>query len=286
METRRSARNRSERGGRLTPEAELQARIVGFLGRRRDLTKDDEARAFALEHIAGNGRVSPIEQLEIYREQYWLRHTGSLVEDFPGVSGVLGQSDWERLVEEYLLAHPPTTFSLRELGQDLPDFAASREWLEHRELIVDMARLEWAYVEVFDAPDTPPIDPEKLGRVPEDAWERVRLVLNPALRLLRVAYPVLELRKRLLVATDDAIPLPEPEPRHLAICRRNLAIEHEPLEPDAFALLSKLSRSVCLGEACESTARDLGLSSDAVSRALETWFATFTSRGYVVDLEL
>jgi len=270
----------------MTPEGELQSRIVTFLERRRDLTKDEEARAFALEHIAGNDRVSPIEQLEIYREQYWLRHTGSLVEDFPGVSGVLGQGDWERLIEEYLLAHPPTTFSLRELGQSLPGFAANRDWLEHRELIVDMARLEWAYVEVFDAPDARPIDPEKLSRVPENGWERARLVPNPALRLLRVGYPVLELRKRLMVATDEPIPLPEPEPRHLAICRRNLAIEHEALDPGAFALLSKLSRSVPLGQACESTAADLGLTSDAVSRALETWFATFTSREYVVDIEL
>lgn len=270
----------------MNPEAALQSRIVSFLERRRDLTKDEEARAFAEEHIAGNARVSPIEQLEIYREQYWLRHTGSLIEDFPGVSGVLGQSDWERLVEEYLVAHPPTTFSLRELGQSLPDFASGRDWLVHRELIVDMARLEWAYVEVFDAPDAAPIAPEKLAEVPEDAWESVRLVLNPALRLLRVGYPVVELRKKLLVAADDAIPLPERDPRHLAICRRNLAIEHDALDPRAFALLSKLSRSVALGAACEATAKDLSLTSDEVARELETWFATFTARGYVVDLEL
>jgi hypothetical protein len=270
----------------VNPEADLQARFVSFLERRRDLTKDEEARAFALEHIAGNARVSPVEQLEIYREQYWLRHTGSLVEDFPGVSGVLGQSDWERLVEEYLLTHPPTTFSLRELGQHLPDFAATRDWLPNRELIVDMARLEWAYVEVFDAPDAGPIAPETLSRVPEDAWEGVRLVLNPALRLVRVGYPVLELRKRLIAATDEPISLPEPEPRHLAICRRNLVIEHELLAPGAFALLSKLSLSMPLGDACESTAKDLSLTSDAVARELETWFATFTARGYVVDLVL
>jgi hypothetical protein len=270
----------------MTPEAELQSRIVSFLERRRDLTKDTEACAFADAHIVGNARVSPAEQLEIYREQYWLRHTGSLVEDFPGVSGVLGQSDWERLVEEYLLAHPPVTFSLRELGQNLPDFAESRDWLPHRELVADMARLEWAYVEVFDAPEARPIEPEKLAQVPEDAWEGVRLVLNPALRLLRVSYPVLELRKRLLVATDESISLPEPESHHLAICRRNLAIEHEALDPGAFTLLSKLSRSVPLGRACESTAHELELTPEAIARELETWFATFTSRGYVLDLEL
>ncbi|HEX6278201.1 MAG TPA: putative DNA-binding domain-containing protein, partial [Polyangiaceae bacterium] len=91
----------------MTPEANVQARLAELLLRRRDLTKDPEAQAFAREHVAGNARVSPVEQLEIYREQYWLRHTGSLVEDFPGLGGILAQSDWERLVEEYLVAHPP-----------------------------------------------------------------------------------------------------------------------------------------------------------------------------------
>ena len=100
----------------MTSDVALQAKMAELFRRRRDLGKDDEARAFADEHIAGNARVSPVEQLEIYREQFWLRHTGSLVEDFPGVGGVLGQNDWERLVEEYLLAHPPSTFSREAVG--------------------------------------------------------------------------------------------------------------------------------------------------------------------------
>jgi hypothetical protein len=269
----------------VTLEGEIQSRIASLLVRRRDLTKDDEACAFAREHIAGNDRVSPVEQLEIYREQYWLRHTGSLVEDFPGVGGVLGQSDWERLVEEYLVAHPPTTFSLRELGEKLPDFASTRAWLPNRELVTDMARLEWAYIEVFDAPDAPPLDPERLRAVPEDAWERVRLVPHPALRLLRVGYPVVALRRQLLVA-ESSPPLPEPETLHLAISRRKLTIEHDMLDPAAFSLLSKLSRSMPLGAACEETRVELSIAPEALARALETWFATFTARGYVVDLEL
>jgi hypothetical protein len=270
----------------VTSEVEIQNRIAALLLRRHDLGKDEEARAFASEHIGGNARVAPVEQLEIYREQFWLRHTGSLVEDFPGVGGVLGQSDWERLVEEYLIAHPPITFSLRELGEKLPDFASTRSFLPNRELVVDMARLEWAYVEVFDAPESAPLDPEKLRAVPEDAWEGIRLVPNPALRLLRTGYPVVELRRRIIASEEASVPLPGPEAGHLAIIRRKLVIEHEVLDPGAFALLSKLSRQISLGEACERTRAELSLAPDALARELETWFATFTARGYVVDLEL
>jgi hypothetical protein len=149
-----------------------------------------------------------------------------------------------------------------------------------------MARLEWAYVEVFDAPESAPLDPEKLRAVAEDAWEGIRLVPNPALRLLRTGYPVVELRRRILATEDDSVPLPAPEAHHLAICRRKLVIEHETLEPGAFTLLSKLSRRTSLGRACEETRVEHSLAPDALARELETWFATFTARGYVVDLEL
>jgi hypothetical protein len=274
----------------VTSESELQTGIAKFLLRRRDLTKDEEAKAFARKHIAGNARVSPVEQLETYREQYWWRHTGSLVEDFQGVGGILGQSDWERLVVEYLTLHPPTTFSLRELGEQLPDFVLTREWLPHRELVGDMARLEWSHVEVFDAPEAQPLAPEKLRAVPESAWESVRLVPNPALRLLRLAYPVLELRRKLLApesatgSGDEPIPLPSAEAQHLAVCRTKLAIEHHLLDPGAFALLSKLCRSIPLGVACESARAELSLSPEALAAELESWFATWTARGYFVDL--
>ena len=72
------------------------------LRRRRALDADPDATAFAEAEIAANERLSSVERLEIYRVQFWLRHTSSLVEDFPGLCGVIGQSAWERLVEGYL----------------------------------------------------------------------------------------------------------------------------------------------------------------------------------------
>src|SRR3990170_1208850 len=61
----------------MTSAAELQRSITGFLRQRRDLTKNEAARRFAELHLGGNERLSPVQQLEIYREQFWLRHTAS-----------------------------------------------------------------------------------------------------------------------------------------------------------------------------------------------------------------
>jgi hypothetical protein len=259
-----------------------------FLRRPRDLAKDEEARRFAELYLGGNARLSPVEQLEIYREQFFLRHTDSLVEDFPGVGGILGQTEWDELVWAYLATVPPASYDLAELGVGLPDFIANRAGLERRELLVDMATLEWNHVVVFSAPDRPRLDPRKLASVPVSAWERARLEPDPGLRLQRVRYPVVALRRELIAARDDGrsepVALPDAAPSCLAVHRRERLIHHDVLEVPAFELLRAIADGEPLGRACEIAAQRAGVALEELGRGLEAWFGDWAARGYVVDV--
>jgi hypothetical protein len=264
----------------------LQDFMSAALRRRRDLSTDPEIVPRAGQDIHETAHFSPARHLEIYREQFWLRHTQSLLEDFPGIAGVLGQSAWERLVEEYLLAHPPTSFSLRDLGEKLPAFLESAEFLPRRELVLDMARFEWAHIEVFDAPAVPPLTPEAVADLDEEALASARLVLSPALRLLGVSYPVPELRNRLLSAGDAsaALALPEPSPARLVLYRRELSIVHCRLRRAPFALLDALARGVSLGNACEIACALGDQEAASVEREVATWFTDWVARGFIVGV--
>lgn len=261
-----------------------------LLRARRSLLGNEEARSFAERAIAGNARVSAIEQLEIYRRQFWLRHTDSLVEDFPGVGRILGQAQWERLVEEYLDAYPPSSPSLRDLGRHLGSFAASRDWLAGRALVADMAALEWALIEAFDASAHPPLDPQALAAVPEHAWARARFAPHPTLRLLALRYPVLGLLRDAMAAVRRGEPAREPlapvEPRptFIAVYRKDLVVRHVELAALDHALLSRLCRGEELEKACEETAREQRLGLDVLSERLMGLFRDWASRGYFVKV--
>jgi hypothetical protein len=269
----------------MTAFAEVQAWMAGALRRRGDLGRDPEAVRTAPAIATGNDRLSPVEQLEIYREQFWLRHTGSLLEDFAGLAGILGQDAWQRLVEDYLEAHPPAAFSLRDLGDRLPAFVERATWLPHPVLCLDMARLEWAYVEVFDAADSSALDPKRLAAIPEAAWPTARLALAPALRLLAVSYPVAALRKRIRLE-HEAVPLPAPEAQKLVVYRgadRNLY--HEIVGEDAFALLSALREGVPLVAACERAMTEVPERAAAIEASLSDWFRDWAARAWIVGVE-
>jgi hypothetical protein len=259
--------------------------MAALLRHDRDLTRDVSVTEAARQHLGGNERVSPVEQLEIYREQFWLRHTGSLIEDFPGLSGILGQEDWEKLAVSYLRATPPTHFSLRDLGHALPAHVEACTWLPHQGLCVDMARLEWAYVELFDAREAPPLDAAKIGKLPEEAWETARIVLSPALTLLPVTYPVADLRRRLKTHPDEPVAIPEPSPSRLVLYRgADLSLYATEVSEAAFALLRALKEGVPLVPACERAAAAVPAGAEELEAKTGEWFLDWGRRGWVVDV--
>jgi hypothetical protein len=263
----------------------LQARMTRALREGGALERYSEWVKFANEEVAGNSRLSPIEQLEIYREQFWLRHTSSLVEDFPGLGGILGQAMWEKLAEAYLLETTPDSYTLRDLGKCLPQLVERADWLPHRELCLDMARLEWAYVEAFDASDAAHLNPERLRAIPEHQLPNARLLLAPCVRLLAVKYPVADLRRQLQGAPDEPVAVPAPEPQNLLIYRKDLRLWDMKLGVVAFRLLTELARGMPLGGAAE-LAGDTPQAEAEIAECIGGWFQEWTGKGLVCDVVL
>jgi len=263
----------------------IQEQVAKALRESRSLTKDPQWAAFASEHISGNDRLSPAEQLEIYREQFWLRHTSSLVEDFPGLGGILGQADWERLAEHYLREILPDSFTLRDLGSRLPEVIERADWLPHRALCLDMARLELAYIEVFDALDSPPLAPERLASVPEDRLGDTRLVIAPSVRLLSVRYPVADLRRKLRADGDDPVAIPPESHQELVVYRRELRLWDMPVSSVAFTFLTGLQAGKTLGSAAEMAAATPEAEAE-LSTSIGAWLSEWTRKGLVSDVVL
>jgi hypothetical protein len=269
---------------------ELQHWVVRHLQSQRALPHQAEVRSEALERLTGNDRLEPVEQLEIYREQFWLRHTASLVEDFPGVGGILGQSDWERLVEGYLQAHGPRSWTLRDLGRQFAEYVERCPDLAHQRLCSDMARLEWAFIELFDAADCPPLDLQKLASLPPSALESGQIILSPALQLLEVSYPVADLRMQLLESRRNAeagrgVDIPDPVAQQLVLYRAaDRRLYHRPLNPEAFALLSALDRGLSLVRACEHALNAWPEHAERLQQGVAGWFQAWAQQGWIVDV--
>ena len=273
---------------------ELQTWMVERLQHDRDLAKTDDFVAESERVLTGNDGLLPVETLEIYREQYWLRHTGALLDDFPGLSGILGQKDWERLVQGYLGAHSPGSFTLRDLGAALPGHIEQATYLPHHSLCVDMARLEWAYVDVFDALDTTrSLDADRLGAMTEADWETAQVMFAPAATLLKTRFSVAPLRrqlKRAAAIVDDGgkapdVPLPKRQNAYMLLYRdRQRNLNYAEQSRGAFALLGHLMNGDALVPACGLAGKDVPSEAKDIPGKVGDWFAHWGKLGVIVDV--
>lgn len=122
--------------------------------------------------------LHPAECLELYHRQYWFRLLDSLAEDFPGLRRLVGPELFWAVLEDYLLAHPSTHYTLRQLGRGLPGFLERRiADPALRRQAVAVARVEWALMAAFEAPDQPVAAPDYLARGPIALQAHVHLLL-------------------------------------------------------------------------------------------------------------
>lgn len=290
----------------VTAKPELLSQIQDFvavaLTKTSPLMTDLALAAQCNGVTTGNARLSPVEQLDIYREQFWLRHTGALEEDFVSVARLLGKDAFFELCASYIDAYPPQSHTLRDLGDRFCDFVQATSPYRDDPLVLDLCRIEWAFVEAFDAPDALPISAQKIASTPEDAWPNAVLVLHPALRLVELRYPAHELRitartkgsapptveGTCQTCADDDVPLQRPSPAqtHVVVFRGADVLKFIDIERDAFVLLQKLQAGAPLGRACEETVSELGLDEAVFQAAVGAWFSSWTQWGWVSDLRV
>jgi hypothetical protein len=241
--------------------------------------------------IKPNVQLSALERLEIYNRQYWYRIIDCIFDDYPGLRAVLGQRKFLALTLAYLERHPSTSFTLRNLGQYLLDFIeAEPEWTCPRTaLALEMARLEWAYIEAFDSMAKPPMKiDDLLGR---GAGE-IKLRLQPYITLLALQYPLddflisLHRHTGLRGETSNAvghprngsasraISLPNSKPVLIAVHRYNNRVFYKRLRTAQYELLSALKRGVSLERALEAVSRPLR------AEQIKTWFADWSALGW------
>lgn len=139
--------------------------------------------------ILPSAGLQPLERLEIYQGMYPLRMEEALAADYPGLKHFLGDHVFLHLATAYVQVHPSCSFTLNPLGEHLADFLSTAKGVRKRAFCRELARLERALAEVFDAPQTDALGEETIAEVPAEAWAGARLVPIAALRLLALRYP-------------------------------------------------------------------------------------------------
>jgi hypothetical protein len=248
--------------------------------------------------IDGGEKMTPADRLDVYANMYFFRLLDCLKEDFPKLLEALGPGRFHNLMTDYLLARPSAHPSLRYVGARLPDFLAEHALGRECPVLADLARLEWARADLFDAADAVPLTREHLASLPQDEAGDIHLKLVPALALLTLEHDAPRVwhamndRSKSRAARDeehpgdagptclhegeaDAPPLPESSPRRtrVRVWRQVFAVFHRPIGDDEAASLEAIRAGDSLGRIAQrlSAGRTERQATDLVGGLLQSW---------------
>src|ERR1035441_2709251 len=201
----------------------------------------------------------------------------------------------------HLTAHPSRSFTLRNLGSKLPDWLAINPNFAGRRhrLAVDVARIEWAFIEAFDNADRTPLTLDQVATLDANTG----LALQPHLRLIALDYPaddlVLNLHNREKRQTseagvkhEDATGTPAKLPRlrrlptWLAAHRVDLTVFYRRLQPEEFLTLAAIRQGLPLAEAIAAGFAGSRISESHRAKSVSQWFANWAELGWICAPEL
>jgi hypothetical protein len=256
-----------------------------------------DTQTWMLDAIAGDGDAAELapamltpgpqldarERLEIYRSAYRSRLVECIADDYPVLALALGEERFHALCHAYIERFPSTSPNLNAYSRHMAALCKDVESV----FASDLARLEWALVEVLHAECPATLDLESLQAIPAEAWGNARLVASDALRVLRFEYPV-NAYFSACKNEESAPPVPAAEPAATAVYRTGATLWRMDLTPAMTRVLEALVAGAPIGEALacmEHDETDPEALAEA-ARSVMVWFREWVSSAFFARIDL
>jgi len=233
--------------------------------------------------ILPSRHLQPEERVAIYSRMYFARLYDCLAEDYPAVVKICGHATFRKIARAYLKEHPSRHYSLNLLGRKLPEFLDGRARFPRRALLADVARVERAISESFDAPVSPVMMPADMALVPPAAWQKGRILLTESLRLL-----ALDHKANAIVSAcrqERELPSFAKAKSWVAVYRKEWTVWRAELTEPMYTVLAALRAGKPLGAALAAAARRFEGSPGEMQAEVHRWFGEWAREGIFAAVE-
>lgn len=233
--------------------------------------------------VSPSKALTGAERLMIYSRSYHARLLECFRAEFPCLLHALGKAVFDDFVIEYLKQYPPESYTLHDVGKGFPRFLAETrpEGDTWPDFIIDLARLERAFIEVFDGPGSEGQRLASAGQISElddERFEQLRLAPVACLRLMAFRYPVLSYFNGVRENKEPC--LPEPSDTFLAVNRNDYRIHFSPLSCLQHAVLESLVAGLGVGDALTRAAERAASDRKQLAARVRGWLRDWVDGGF------
>jgi hypothetical protein len=193
-------------------------------------------------------------RLDVYRHGYPLRLTEFLGNDHPKLSCYMGEVKFAALARAYIARHPSDTPNARWYSRHLGEFLRRTHPYSRKPELGELAELERALNEAFDAPDAPCITMLDLAAVDPDLFGNASFEISPSLRRFKVRTNVTSLWSSLKCDEPPPHPIGLDQDQELLVWRQGSASRFRMLGDEEAMALDAAGHGISFAVICEMIA--------------------------------
>lgn len=137
-----------------------------------------------VENIVSTPQRSASQRMQFYGNAYRLRLKEALSTDYERLHAYLGDELFENLMDRYIDLYPSSHPSLRYFGAHMVELVSTAEPFIQWPEVTEIARIEQAFNNSFDASNTEIITLQQLQSLAPEAWTTFSLTFHDSVQLL------------------------------------------------------------------------------------------------------
>jgi hypothetical protein len=228
------------------------------------------------EFVAGDARIPRDLRLAIYSHAYRARLVEALASDYEQLQTLMGEAEFTECCHHYIDQYPSTHFSLRWFGRHFPQYLGYAADGGVHDWPAEMAQLEWAFVNAFDAANVEVVTEADVATVAPEAWPTLAMQFHPSVQVVTLWWNTLGRWRA--AKHDEAIPEAQrlDAPTDCLLWRDGLTTQFRSLPADEATALRVAMAGGGFADICGALAEELADQEQTPMQAaafLKTWLA-------------
>jgi hypothetical protein len=213
--------------------------------------------------------------LGVYRNAYVGRLVDIVGRDHELLKVYVGDDAFEALARAYVRERPSRTSNARWFSHALPEFLAEAEPYRGMAQLAELARIERALSDAFDAADAPVVTLDELKSMPPEHWSDLVFVPHPSAFRLDLSSNAFAIWTALKSEAEPPAPAGLEAPQRLLVWRHGTMPKVRALEPEEAMMWTEAARAVRFGVLCElaATYDDPEGAALRAARYLQSWIS-------------
>ncbi|MCL6417746.1 DNA-binding domain-containing protein [Aestuariirhabdus sp. Z084] len=203
-----------------------------------------------IKRIESSPQRSAEQRMQYYGTAYSLRLQEVLRNDYEQLHAYLGDDLFETLMFNYINRYPSRHPNLRYFGQHMVELVEQLEPFNQHPEVAEIARIEQAFANSFDAADNQHIALSKLAELSPSDWANLQLRFHDSVQLLPQTYNSFQIWQAL--SNDKTPPDKTLDDMAWVIWRADLVSRYRSLQPAERTALSVALSSGSFAEVCSA----------------------------------